>query len=345
MKNILFIFFLLFLLSLSACKDDPVTPPLNSIPDSTSHNFIWEIDTIGYFQSFATSVWATDFNNIWLFGLFYSTPDFSQGSNIAHWDGHSWTFFESIWEYSLNDCVGFDSTDIWAVGGYAAGARICHWNGSTWTINKFPEYDYLYSIWGTNKNSLYAVGLNGLIIHYDGLEWEEMNSGTSANLVKIWGTSESDIYAVGGIESQGIGVLLHYDGNRWRKLYERTTQSGIPSGFTTAIWGPNDSDYYYLSCGSGSFRGKDTIWEVINPPTDNTYIYEIVGVSHMNIFMIGYFGLSIHWNGKSWYRFEEFYRKPNGDILQGAWVSQDKLIIVGSSEGNKAIIYKGKMIY
>lgn len=345
MKAKLLFFILLVFIAIS-CKDDPVTPPPPPPPpDSTSHNFIWEIDTVGYWQSRARGVWATDIDNIWVVGLFYSTPDFNKGSNIAHWDGEKWIFYENIWENYLYSCFGFDSSDVWAVGmGEILKARICHWDGTNWAVNKYSNISELYGIWGASTNSIYAVGLNGTIIHYDGSGWRRMNSGTSLALIDIWGTSDTDIYACGGDESQGLGILLHYDGTSWKKIYERTYQPGIPSGFTSSIWGYSEEDYY-LNSGARQFFGYDTTWTFILPPTDNTYIESIRGESKYNFFIIGHFGLAIHWNGKSWYRYEEFFRKPAGDLLRDVWCGEKEAVIVGTSEDNRGIVYRGKMIY
>ena len=345
--GIFYFFFILALLCSASCN---TTEPLDSPPpvsDSTSHNFIWEIDTVGNFQSRLYDAWGTRGENFWVVGLLYL--DSIIGSNIAYWNGTSW-FYEDILEGNLFSIIGFSEEDVWTVGDWfgapttsGAGSYIVHWNGKAWQTIKL-NFEGLRAIWGKSSNSLYAVGYYGTILRYNGSTWSKMNSGTELNLKDIWGTSDTDIYAVGGDDSQGIGILLHFNGNSWRKIYERTYTSNLPSGLTSTIWGL--SDQYYLNSGSGQYKGKDTSWRFIEAPTDNTYLEAIRGESEKNLFFVGPFGLIVHWNGKSWHRYDEFFKKPNGDNLFGAWVGEKDVVVVGRSDQTaRGIVYRGKMIY
>jgi hypothetical protein len=337
MKNILFLMLFIGLTAVS-CKKDPVSPPTPI--ESTSHNFVWEIDTLGIWQSTATSVWFQDANNIWVAGYF--TLSNSTGSNLAHWDGTSWKFFEDMWGLHLFDIYGFSNSNIWSVGWWHSGARICHWNGNKWTEYNLTDFGSLYALWGASPNSIYAVGDSGTIAHYNGSSWRSMNSGTNVHLFSIWGTSDKDIYAVGGDDSKGIGVLLHYDGIQWNKIYERFNQPGIPSGFTETIWGLNGK--YYLTSSGGEFVGSDTSWTAINPPVEHTSMESIHGSSKDNFFIVGHFGSIIHWDGKSWYKYPEFYRKPQGDLLKDVWYNKNNVVVAGTSGDFRGIIYRGRRI-
>jgi hypothetical protein len=338
MKKIFFIM-LFIAITIISCKKDPVTPPIPPV-DSTSHNFVWELDTLGIWQSTATSAWFQDVNNIWAAGYF--TLSNTTGSNIAHWDGTSWKFFEDVWDLTLFDIFGFSSTNIWAVGFWHSGARICHWDGTKWKEDKLTHIKRLNAIWGAKPNSIYAVGVGGTIAHYNGTSWNSIDSGTEISLTNIWGTSDNDIYAVGGDDSKGIGVLLHYDGIKWNKIYERFNQPGIPSGYTGAVWGSNNE--YYLTSAGGQFVGSDTSWTAIAPPVEFTRMESIHGSSKNNFFIVGHFGSIIHWDGTSWYKYPEFYRKPEGDLLKDVWYSKNNVVVVGTSDDFRGIIYRGKRI-
>ncbi|PIP76827.1 MAG: hypothetical protein COW85_12140 [Ignavibacteria bacterium CG22_combo_CG10-13_8_21_14_all_37_15] len=336
------IFFLLLFLEITiiSCKDDPVTKPPQPIPiDSTSHKFVWEVDTLGIWQSTATSVWFEDKNNIWVAGFF--TLSDSTGSNISHWDGKSWNFY-GTWDLDLLDIFGFSNSNIWAVGFWHSGARIVHWDGTKWTEDKLTNIKRLNAVWGAKPNSIYAVGVDGTIAHYNGTSWTSMTSGTQIHLTNIWGTSDKDIYAVGGDDSNGFGVLLRYDGIKWNKIYERFNQPGIPSGYTETIWGSDGK--YYLTCSGGEFSGGDTSWITIYSPVEHTRMESIHGSSIDNFFIVGHFGSIIHWNGKSWYKYPEFYRKSEGDLLKAVWYSNNNVVVVGTSEDGRGIVYRGKRI-
>jgi hypothetical protein len=91
---------------------------------------------------------------------------------------------------------------------------------------------YLYGVWGSSDNDVYAVGWKGTILHYDGSAWSTMRSG-GGYLVGVWGSSGGDVYAVG--ES---GTILHYDGSAWS-----TMRSGT-SSYLSGVWGSSGSDVY-----------------------------------------------------------------------------------------------------
>lgn len=339
---------IIFSMIVISCKDDPITPNIPPLSDSTSHNFIWELDTLGTFQSRLRDCWGTNENNIWVVGFLYLD---SSGTNIAHWNGQVWNYFPEVWEAGLLAITGLSDSDIWAVGQWSgaptptgSGAFITHWNGLQWSKTKLTAFEGLRGIWAYSDMDIYAVGYNGTILHYNGSSWSKMLSHTNYTLYDIWGTTSSDIYAVGGDDSQGIGILLHYDGITWQKIYERAYIVNKPSGFMSTIWGTLKE--YYLNSGSGQYKGKDTLWDFVSAPTDNTYLESIRGESDKNFFFIGHFGLIVHWNGKSWKRYDEFFRKPAGDILYGGWVKEKDVVIVGRSEvGARGIVYRGKMIY
>lgn len=343
--TILIVFTIIFF----SCKNSPTENNKNTEPepDSTSHNIIWEIDTIGNFQSVLNDAWGSRSENLWVVGFLYL--DSILGSNIAHWNGTYWSY-ENILEGDLRSIIGFSDDNVWTVGSWfgaptttGSGSYILNWNGQNWNISKL-NFEGLYAIWGKSSDNLFAVGNYGTILQYDGINWTKMNSGTNMHLKDIWGTADNDIYAVGGDNSQGIGILIHYNGSTWRKIYERTYTPNIPSGYTSTVWGIEDK--YYLNSGSGQYEGKDTTWTFVNAPTDNTYLETIRGDSKKNLFFVGHFGLIVHWNGKSWYRYDEFFRKPAGDLLFGCWAKEDNVVIVGRSEiGARGIVYRGKMIY
>ena len=39
--------------------------------------------------------------------------------------------------------------------------------------------EYLYGVWGSNGDDVFAVGRNGTILRYDGSSWAYMTSGTT----------------------------------------------------------------------------------------------------------------------------------------------------------------------
>ena len=54
-------------------------------------------------------------------------------------------------------------------------------------------------VWGTDSNSVFAVGELGAIIRYQGAGsvWTQMPSPTTKDLNAVWGSSSSNVFAVG----------------------------------------------------------------------------------------------------------------------------------------------------
>jgi hypothetical protein len=242
-------------------------------------------------------------------------------------------------EGNLQTIIGFSDNNIWVGGFWAVNstlfALIANWNGSTWNVWKPQDYGAIFSLWGTSSSDLFACGANGLILHFDGTRWSRMESGTNHSLYGIWGAG-ARVYATGGTSTTGIGVLLTRENGVWRKLHERGFRADSLSGLVSALWAKSE-DRFYIS----EYSGKDGSWVKLLIPNDNTYIERIRGQGEVDIFYAGDFGLLIHWNGSSWYRYPEFYKKPEGDVLYGIHLQGDKVFVVGQTTGFRGIVYRG----
>ncbi|HVN48261.1 MAG TPA: hypothetical protein VMU30_05505, partial [Bacteroidota bacterium] len=98
----------------------------------------------------------------------------------------------------------------------------------------------------------------------------------------------------------------------------------------------------YLKAGNNFFLGNKFNWSEIYPPAP-TFVESIRGESYKNIFIVGDYGLILHWNGKGWYRYDQFYTyaNGNGDVLSRAWIKGNIVFIVGHSPLIQGIIYRG----
>jgi hypothetical protein len=311
-------------------------------PDSTSHEFIWEIDTLGSWQSAATDVWGTSPTNVYVAGFFYYSDTGSAGTNIMHWNGQKWNP-ENFYEGDMYAIYGFSANDIWVGGSNGVDIVIGHWDGQKWNKTELGN-GQITGLWGTASNNIFATLGSGKILHYDGSNWMQMETGTNIYLSDIWGLSRNAIYACGYNGSTGYGVLLFFDGIQWDKLYERNFTTPIePYGQTLTVWG-YDTSHVYIRTSSGVYVGNLYGWNNVDALADKTFVEQIKGGSYKNIFMVGHFGFISHWNGKSWYRYEKFYHvaEGTGDILQGVWAKQKQVFAVGRSTNAKGIIYRGK---
>jgi hypothetical protein len=111
-------------------------------------------------------------------------------------------FFNGVWANT--------DFDIWFVGRETLESPIAaHFDGFSIQAEHLPGTGWLYAVWGSASNDVWAVGTNGLILHWDGTQWLTVPSGTTENLYGIAGTASDDVWAAGKT------VMLHWDGSSW----------------------------------------------------------------------------------------------------------------------------------
>lgn len=189
-------------------------------------------------------------------------------------------------------------------------------------------------MWGSSSNDLYAVGNGGNIAHWDGVKWSKIESGTTTNINDVFGivdpiTQEKSIFcAVSYVFQQGDQKILTISNNKVDSL-SWTTGRRIHS-----VW--TKSNLFIYTAGGGIFENKRGYWnEITEVPL--YYSRNIRGTIHNNIFVCGDFGLFSHYNGSSWYTYNELY-------MQGIYFSLSALnnsVVSIGIKGSKAIIVKG----
>jgi len=91
---------------------------IHTLP-TTSHDFIWEIDTLGNYGSYLKDAWIVNENNIWVVGYIrVDDPDSSfdgtgqETFNAARWDGEKWNLMRIINSAPLYSIFYFSDKDI-----------------------------------------------------------------------------------------------------------------------------------------------------------------------------------------------------------------------------------------
>lgn len=199
------------------------------------------------------------------------------------------------------------------------------------------------SVWGSSSDDVFAVGGNGTILHYDGNSWTQMESGTNRHLADVWGFGANDVYAVGGsdLNESYKPIILHFDGESWKTILDSTANG---YDLVYSIWGTSSSDVYYASS-FGFYQGNVVDgWTSSIIPDDHTAKTKLRGSSEYNIFIVGHFGLLLHYNGKTWHRYDEIFSKsyPYGPYLVDIETFENSVFIVGDDHNiNRAVVYKG----
>ncbi len=166
--------------------------------DTTSHNFTWQIDTVGTHSSVLLDVAIVNENDIWAVGkihtaetdTFDSLGNWIPPYNAVHWDGSEWelkriTYDGSFW--TIESVFAFFSNDIW----FSAFVK---WNGTNFIELPIPNVLIGYGInkiWGTSSTDFYVVGTQGLIAHYNGSGWHRIETGIEIPIQDVWGLTSS----------------------------------------------------------------------------------------------------------------------------------------------------------
>jgi len=327
-------------------KDSSDEITVHTMP-TTSHDFIWEIDTLGIYGSYLKDVWIVDENNILVVGNIETD---SGRYNIAKWNGNQWSLDRVGPEgNNLYSIFTFSEDDIW-VTNYCSPY---HWDGTTWTYYRFSSGGVGVNacagnaLWGTSSSNLYFVGLEGSIVHYDGQNFEKMESGTDVDLVDIWGTSENNIWVCGYTQTVGT-VILYYDGKRWNQFHYLSYSEYINldseriSGPIVSVWTDSPNylwaitywGLYYISSGNSK--------EFIRYPDIKAwrgYILNLRGNSSNDIFFSGYESTIWHYNGNDFHHYSELVGNA---ALYGMEVKGSIICAVGCEYGiHRAVVLTG----
>ncbi len=345
MKNLSFVFFLSFfsVFLLISCKKS-IEPYLKTdVPDTTSHDFIWRIDTIGWRNTELFDVSIINEHDIWVSG--YITKKNSDiVYSAAHWTGTNWKLVRFKTDLPYTSYI-YNATGIWSISDddiWLASGSIFHWDGNlaklSWYVTKVSKH-----IWYNNSYDIWATGKDGLILHYDGHEWKILDSETSTPVIDIWGhinsknkkrlvlaTISCDWWNTEG-DYRIVSLHNNYlvDTLQWKWPKERPLMS---------IWWDDNSPIYVVGGGIAFF---DTTWHTVNN-IPNYGLYKIRGSAWNNIFAVGSYGTILHYNGVNWHYYNELIF--DGAIKSVA-VKDEYVVAVGyiGSFRPYGIILVGKM--
>lgn len=355
MKKILLLMVLVAMQMFLGCKQTSPIAPINNLPDTTTHFFKWNIDTIGIYPSKVNGIWGIDQDNVFAVGFIIYSMQPYVFSGIIHWDGKNWSSV-NYKEGELYGIYGFGPSDIWAVGEWGIDnnsyALISHWDGKTWTTTKYREFSRLTTIWGTDSKNIYALGRGGLLLHYNGFTWSKVSIGTNMTLTDICGSDKNNIYITASDNSSGNGALYYFNGTNWKLIV-----NGTPNiNDTLNLYGTFDGVWLspkrkVFLVGALAYEGLSENWETseipYNSPGSNfiglTAMNKVCGTADNNVFIVGDRELIIHWNGNNWLILNQFFSKSKESSLRAIWVNKKNVFIGGYINNlNSSIIYRGE---
>lgn len=355
-------FNLIFILFLSACPDDP--PQIAGCDpgyhpcgedstecclDTTSHDFVWDVDTFGI-GGYLREIQVIDENNIWAVGEIEADSGNYGG---AYWNGVSWELKElnglgiSVQTITPRGLWFFSEDNIW----FASGS-IYHWDGiqtSLVWLRDINTEETVEKIWAFSENNIFFVGSQGTIVNYDGSSFNRLESGSDVDLTDIWGCSDNEIWAAG--REYNKSVILKYNGSSWVTFYEWDSSLDnymVPNEelllSISSIWTTADMDsliavgawgVFTVSKQTGKARWSyQRRWDW--DPSPIGYPLRVRGRAANDIFVSGKRGTILHYNGKNWKHYYDFY-DPGGIWLRGIGLSNRSACFAGANLVIKAI--------
>jgi hypothetical protein len=252
------------------------------------------------------AIWGSGPNDVWAVGWF---------GTIMHWDGTTWTRFESGTQWPLFGIWGSGPNDVWAVGRYGT---VLHWDGTTWSPSPSNTTVELVGVWGNGHGDVWApVGGDRAMMHKDP--------------AGVWSRVQfASFYFMSGISGAGQNALWfwgNYDVIRWNQagtgpMESITTDSSFPwwsstypwdrgQNTITSVWMAGPSDLWILSQRGDVYNWKEEADGGVTAvqsrvPTSGSAqdgslkFTSIWGTSPTNVWASGQLGRIVHLENSKW---------------------------------------------
>jgi hypothetical protein len=322
--------------------------------DTTSHNFTWQMDTLGVTASSLSDVAIINDTLAFAVGEMYLRDSTGQVDptpyNLAMWNGHRWEvervtviFRGSPVTVPLEGIFVHSATNIWL-----AGSIPIHGNGTSWVgydIQALVGAGATVSrMWGTPQE-MYFVGRAGNIIHYNGSTWQRVESGTTLDVRDIWGATNArsgvrEILALASTNTPQVqgSMVFRITGNSATPI---STTGMSPDMHST--WFIPERRYYVVGAGIHQKRMlSDSAWSAYAPGVVTRYFSGGVRGQDVNdVFVVGSFGEVVHFNGQSWYRYFSDLPLPSG-YLGFVAIKNNLIMSTGQVNGQRGIVLIGR---
>lgn len=324
--------------------------------DTTSHNFTWRVDTLGYYLSSVRDVAIVNENNIWAVGAFYKKhadrdSTVTDRYNAAHWDGNAWTLKKILTQNYSNYinhkppreypgeiiCIWVvDENNIW---GFSEYGSYVHFNGNSWSTDYVENvFGSVQKIWGSSGSDLYFVGTNGGISHYNGSTFTRIPYPDVVDFVDVWGDAEGVVRAVGNKSTSYYSEVVRITPSsatvELTGLNRIDSDIASPPDIYLSGWWKTNGKTWYQSDNGLFYQHKNKFKRIFsNGSGENNNVGIIVRGGHNNDLIIaGGYGQIIHFNGSSLRK----WRDPGSRALYTKCAIKGNKVIVGGWETGKS---------
>lgn len=227
---------------------------------------------------------------------------------------------------------------------------------------------FLWSVWGTAANNVFASGPSGTITRYNGSSWAATTTpNATASMRAVWGASATDLWAVGdagtiwrsttgtswtdmtsssptgaflygmaGTAPDDIwavgtgGTIIRYDGTNWT-----TKRTGTETFYW--VWAYSKNLAFAVGSGGTILRWNGTSWSAETTPSTSPIMVGIWGTSPSNVYAVGTGGTIWRYNGSSW----SAMTSPTTATLYRVWGSHASNDLYISGSGGTILRYDG----
>lgn len=292
-------------LDIAAPPPDELTTPL----DTTSHDFVWEFDTIAIQYSMINSVAALSPDDIWVTGKFFQhdslgRPDAKPIGNVAHWDGKEWTFhgFNSAgvesW-YEMHDAYARHADNLWVCGGGPF-----QWDGAKWTTYRYDGFGFgsgIIETWATeNAEYVCVVGQDRSCAYYrkDDPQFRKVNIPYQEDCLDVTGTEDGTMYVAAGSQEPYFGHIYKITPDRQAEVF-----LACPRMDPHTIWFMNGEIHFGAAYDLYRIDEKNGN-SAVKVLTASDHLVEEDHEKENNIVVMMQHNRNLHYNGSTWQEFE-----------------------------------------
>jgi hypothetical protein len=277
--------------------------------DTTSHDFSWQIDTLGVLNSnVLQDVTIINDTLAYAVGKIYQTDSAGQLEkpySMAVWNGKTWQLKRLYYNGTnivapIRGIFAYGDTDVWlAAGGMFHWNRVSSQTQLSFSRLTLPDPNAtIEKVWGRTASNIFGVGFAGTLVHYSNGTWQPIDIGTTQTIQDVFGIDNSQaneqitLCAVSHPLGNGVKKILSVDDNN---IVD--TVPWAPQRVVMSVWLSKPSTIY--TCGGGVFRQSiDKQWkEIAGAEVIPTLTQKVRGKADNDIFVVGGFGVVAHFNG------------------------------------------------
>ncbi|NUQ81607.1 MAG: hypothetical protein HUU10_08365 [Bacteroidetes bacterium] len=306
----------LLLLYLFSCEH-PTEPKPDPGPDTTSHHFIWRVDTLGGIFSTAISIEIVSETEAYVGGEFFVYPNpndlsISERYNLAVWNGVKWTF-EKV-NFQINDqSKDFQQSPIKQIRKIGESSLLFLSIGAECVFRKNGKDSYKNAkspvnyCWARSETDIYFTGYGGAFTHYDGVSFRSIPTGVTNDFVDIWGDEES-VWITSDDKSSTAFAFGEYRNNNFRMVDNNPKgESRFPFGYIS-VYKPSIKSPLYLLIQGFTLEVNSTApltySTILNHVESGYYFYWVRGNAPNDLYLGDWNTQSFaHFNGKTWKTF------------------------------------------